>query len=755
MKRILLVLLVCTSLLAKGQVYNNEWIDYSKTYYKFKVGSNGVYRISQAALTSIGLGNTPSENFQLWRNGQEIPLYTSVGSGPLSSADYIEFWGEMNDGKADKQLYRDPDYQLNDHWSLQTDTAFYFLTVNSAGPNKRLVSTANNVAGNTLSPEPYFMHTLGNYYKSKINTGFGALVQNSYVYSAAYDKGEGWTSGNIASSATLSISHNNLHVYAAGPAPTFRINAAGNAISQRSFRVNINGTTVAQQAMDYFDYLKYQASFDLSVISSGNATVDITNLTVTGATDRMVVAQYEMVYPRQFDFDNSKSFSFELPANTTGNYLEISNFNYGSGAPVLYDLTNGKSYVADISNPSLVKIVLQPSASNRKLILISEDPSNINTITSFQTRNFINYGLPANQGNYLIISNSVLFNGTAGSNPVDDYKAYRNSAAGGGYNAKVYDIDQLIDQFAFGIKKHPSSIRNFIQYALATYTARPKFVFLIGKGVNYTTYRSLESSPSATIQTDLERLNLVPTFGNPASDNLLSCFQGDNIPQVPIGRLSVIFPDEISVYLRKVKEYESVQASSSPYISNKGWMKNVAHVVGADNGPLQAVLDQLMSNYGRSISDTLFGANVNSFSKTSTDAVEQLNSERMKGLFQEGLSVILYFGHSSASTLEFNLDDPLSYNNPGKYPVFIALGCNAGNLYNFDQTRFLTKNTISENFVLTPDRGSVAFLATTSLGVVQYLDILNINNYKSLGVTKYGSTLGEIMDEAIRRSFDT
>jgi hypothetical protein len=753
MKRILLILLICTGFLAKGQVYNNEWIDYSKTYYKFKIGSNGLYRISQAVLNSNGLGSIPAENFQLWSNGQEIPLYTSVATGPLSGSDYIEFWGEMNDGKADKQLYRDPDYQLNDHWSLQTDTASYFLTVNPAGSNKRLVNTANNVSGNTLSPEPYFMYTLGNYFKNKINTGWAALVQNSYVYSSAYDKGEGWTSDNIDSGVTKSITHNNLHVYASGPAPTFRINAAGNAINARSFRVQINSTTIAQQSMDYFEYLKYQTSFSLAVISSGSATVDITNQSVSGP-DRLVVAQYEINYPRQFDFDNAKNFSFELPANTNGNYIEISNFNYGSAAPVLYDLTNGKSYVADISNPSLIKIVLQPSSLDRKLILVSEDASNIGSISTLETRNFINYGSGANQGNYLIIANSVLYNGPNGSNPVDDYKVYRSSAAGGSYNAKVYDIDQLIDQFAFGIKKHPSSIRNFIQYALSSYTTPPKFVFLVGKGVNYVTYRSLENSSTPGVQTDLEKLNLVPTFGFPASDNLLSCFQGNNIPVVPVGRLSVINASEVAVYLKKVKDYELAQAFSSGTIADKAWIKNVIHVVGADNGALETILNQLMTNYKSIISDTLFGGNVNTFSKASTEAVEQINSQRLQNLFQEGLSLILYFGHSSASSFEFNLDDPMSYNNFGKYPIFITLGCNAGNLYNFNQNRFLTKETISENFVLAPDRGAIAFLATTSLGIVQYLDIFNTNNYRAFGITKYGKTIGETMQEAISRSFD-
>ena len=176
MKRILLILFICSGFLTKAQTYNNEWINYNNTYFKFNVVADGLYRISQATINSLGLAGTPAENFQLWRNGQEINLYTSVSSGPLGASDYIEFWGQMNDGKPDKELYRDPNFQLNDHWSLQTDTAAYFLTVDSSTPNKRYTPTTNNVAGNTLPVEPYFMHTLGNYFKDKLNNGFSVLV---------------------------------------------------------------------------------------------------------------------------------------------------------------------------------------------------------------------------------------------------------------------------------------------------------------------------------------------------------------------------------------------------------------------------------------------------------------------------------------------------------------------------------------------------------------------------------------------------
>src|SRR5215211_3638110 len=106
MKKILFGLLLTWGFIAKAQVYNNEWIDYSKTYYKFKVGKTGLYRIPQSALSSAGLGNTPAEYFQLWRNGEQVPIYTSISAGVFSGSDYIEFWGRQNDGKPDRELYR-------------------------------------------------------------------------------------------------------------------------------------------------------------------------------------------------------------------------------------------------------------------------------------------------------------------------------------------------------------------------------------------------------------------------------------------------------------------------------------------------------------------------------------------------------------------------------------------------------------------------------------------------------------------------
>ena len=95
-------------------------------------------------------------------------------------------------------------------------------------------------------------------------------------------------------------------------------------------------------------------------------------------------------------------------------------------------------------------------------------------------------------------------------------------------------IDQLEDQFAFGIKKHPLSIRNFIRWARVNYPAPLKNVLLIGKGVLYTQFRVAESNP------DIDKLDLVPTFGTPASDILLTAVGNSSVPLTPIGRISAI-----------------------------------------------------------------------------------------------------------------------------------------------------------------------------------------------------------------------
>ncbi len=748
MKKIFLALLLISSLAVSAQ-WNNSWIDYSKTYYKFQLANDTLTRIPQSVLAGLGLDAVNADHFQLWRNGQEVRLYTSVSGAVLPGGGYIEFWGEKNDGKPDKVLYRNPDFQLADKYSLVYDTASYFLTVNTAGNNLRFTDEVNGTPANP-TPDPFYMRKIVVNFRNNLNRGW-AHDAGEYVYSSSYDQGEGWTSPNITSAGSLSQPLNNLNQYTAGPPNSLTVwaNIAGNAPNIRSVRIRLNANVITEIPIAGFNYNKVlMPDLPLSLLGNNpNATLFVQNLFAT-TTDRIVVGSMGITYPSTFNFNASKNFYFELPAAGGGNHLQISNFNFGVVPPVLYDLTLGKRYVGDITSvPGKIRFALPASAEPlRKFILVNEEANNIYNVTQATARNFVNYNNIDQQGDYAIVTSSALFNDGNGNNYVEQYRAYRASANGGSFNAKIYDINEITDQFGYGIKGHPDGLRNFILYSEQQFQIKPQYIFVIGRGVSYYDYRSqnLDSDPR------LPLMDIVPTYGWPASDILLTCPPGTTAPVVPIGRLAAINGAEVNVYLQKMQEYETAQRTASCNIEDKAWMKNVLHVVGGKDSSENALFGQYMYNYETIIEDTLFGGHVETFTKTSSSVIQEANSQRILELFDQGLSYIGYFGHSSATTFEFNLSNPENYHNPGKYPFFHASGCNAGNYYTFDPLRLSGANfTLSEKYVLTPERGSIGFLADTHFGVPPFLDFYNRAFYRAFSNNMYGNTVGKQLDHVI------
>lgn len=747
MKKIFTFFFLLLTLGLAAQTYNNEWIDYSKTYYKFKVGSNGLYRIPQSLLAAAGLGGVPAQSFQLFRNGQEVPIYTSVASGTMGGADYIEFWGQMNDGAPDKALYRLPSYQHTTHWSLESDTAVYFLTYNPTATPFHYTVTPNNAAGSGLPVEPYFFYTVGSYFKNGgVNPGF-AMVVGEYIYSSSYDIGEFWASPSIAPAGPLTDGQSNLFTYGGGPDASIRFGVVGQADNPRTVQLSVNGSILADTALNSFNDLLTSRPVPLGLISGSNsAGVKFVNNSTTG-TDRMVASFYELSYPRQFNFGGQSAFPFQLPARPAGYLLNITNFNSGAATPVLYDLTNGLRYTA-VVNGSTLAFALNGSTSNMNLVLVSEDPSAVQTVASLTPKTFLNLANSANQGNYIIISSPLLYTGSNGNNPVMDYKNYRSSAAGGGFNAQVYDINELVDQFAFGIKKHPLSIQNFLRYARAKFAAKPQFVLLIGHGMLYTDYyrySEVNHNPLADV------LNMLPTYGYPASDNKLSADDGVGAtPVTPIGRLSVVSGAEIEPYLAKVKEYEQAQATSPNTIAGRLWMKNGVHLTGVSEPYLGTILCNYMNYYASIVSDTLAGAKVALFCDGNASQVSQVPASVISSLFTTGMSFLTYFGHSSNQVLGYNLDNPSDYNNAGKYPIFFINGCDAGDFFIYDAQRPSGNGkTLSENYVLAPERGSIAFVASTNFGIVNYLNIHLTGLYNLMAGPDYGKPLGILQKDAL------
>ena len=736
--------------------FNNEWIDYSKPYYRIKVASEGIFRINKTALDAAGIGNADAAYYQLWLNGNEVPLFTSVATGTIPGGGYIEFFGQKNNGALDRNLYRNPADYISGNNSLFTDTAVYFLTINTIGNNRRYQTIANNLSGTLPPPATNVWAMVRHNYISRvtkrpyINRGTGANFGET-VYSSSYERGEMASSDDIyPPQSGLDISNreasfSNLLPYTGGGNGKLRISIAGASARSRNVRVSINTTTLFEKNFSTYDARIDSITTLSPALLQSTATVVVRNLN-TDTLDRVVAGFTEIEYPRLPDGGGANQLRFYLPASGNSNYLEISNFAHNGIAPVLYNLSTGTRMVAELSGTAQVRLLIPSNANRQEFILINSNTA-ATAVTALSPRNFVNYSQAINQGNYLLISNALLMGGA--NNGVAQYKAYRSSANGGGYSANIYDIEQLVDQFAYGIKMHPLSIKNFLRFARQRFAVAPKFCLLIGKGVTYDEFRWKENSPLAS------QIQLVPTFGYPASDNLLASDDLNAFPVTPIGRLSVISSAEVVEYLNKVKEYEANQRNPSILQADKSWMKNVVHVVGANDAGTESLIRPYMDLYARTISDTLFGGSVTTFNKFNTTTASTIENEQLANLFQKGFSLMTYFGHSSATALDYNLDDPNQYNNPGKYPIFLLNGCNAGNFFDFEEARLQTKNTISERYVLAPNRGAICMIASTHFGIVSGLGVYSNGFYRSVSSLNYNQPVGQNIKDAITYVFQT
>ena len=254
-----------------------------------------------------------------------------------------------------------------------------------------------------------------------------------------------------------------------------------------------------------------------------------------------------MDYPSLPDARNQKIFEFEVEAGNTAKYLEIADFNSSTGTPVIYDLSNGLRILCRYEN-GIVKALLPPSAEQRSLVLLEETAADI--LDAPQSMNFPN--LLSQTTEFLILTSPELRETYENQDQVQAYADYRASAAGGNYKTQIVEVEDIYHQFGYGLDRHPQSIRNFVHAAHRQWPTL-KYVFIIGKGREYPSLR-LASGLASAIEAETF---FVPSFGFPASDNLMLSNNSSSVAVVPVGRIAATTPKEISIYLRKVETLEA------------------------------------------------------------------------------------------------------------------------------------------------------------------------------------------------------
>lgn len=720
-----------------AQRFGNEWINYQQTYFKIAVAQKGIYRLSTAELRQAGLpvGSVNPTAVQVFFRGQEQAIYVQgEADGRFDEGDFVEFYGEGNDGTQDSLLYMPHSAQPHKFYNLYSDTTAYFLTWRLDGQlGKRMgfyqESNTANLPSEAFHREDLWISNIAS--QSAVGMSEGLMyplgisggAQQSY-----YDFGEGWTGPELTKSRAATRRIDLENVLRVGSAPQIEVHLMGRDHRQHAVELRVGATARSSRVSDTlrFDFqnallVKRTLSWNDLLPDSSRLYLTTTSLgiTPTQTDDVYSVTYYRVRYSQRIDFQNKTQKYFYLNPNSGGRaYLEIPNTTPDTR---LFDVTDRAHPVrveATFENSRLRAMVRQ--TQTERTLLATRTPLTAPAIQRVVFRN-----INPTQHNYLIVTHRVL------AAAAKTYAGYRATSAGGRYDTLVVQTDQLVNQFNYG-EFSPLAIRRFVQFMAEQ--GNPRFLFIIGRTQQVDFTRTAR---------DRDTRDMVPTWGWPGSDNLFSHGlkgQPPLVAGIPTGRLWTDSPQTVLNYLEKVREHEATPM-------NGLWRKNILHLSGGISPFEQAQFLGIMNGYKQQSQRPFWGAKVTTITKKTDEAVEYVG---IANEINEGVGIITLFGHSSLSITDIDVgfvsDDVLGYRNKGRYPLVFANGCVLGN-FTFGA------NTYPTDWVNTKDRGAILFLAHSNVAFVYSLRDFANTFYQTLlaDSNSYNRPFGEVHQQITKR----
>lgn len=730
--------------------FGNEWIKYDQTYHKLKVTNTGLHRLSYGYLDSLGLSNVNPQNLQLFRRGKEVAVFVAgEQDGRLDAQDYLEFYGERNDGALDAELYKDPAHQHHKFFSLYTDTASYFLTV-APVKGKRMQQQATTATGQT--PESYFIQKallLRNnwFYQEKV---YSTISKMPWM-----DEGEGFVSDRTISTRNYDVP-GVTNVDASGPRPFIEYTTVGAFKEYHKLDVNIVAPSGTVRNIGKYEYDFYASAKDIKPINFTEITADgrvILQVAPAPSDTRgnaISLAYAQVTFPQKTSFSGNQLIFYTDSLKNSNYYFE---FPTAPATSIAYDVTDPYNVVriTGVAAGSGRGFLIERSNVTRKIV-VANTSRPLKPVG--RERNIRFRKITPNAHNYIVLTNKRLMKKTAGSElrAPEQFAAYRASQAGGGYDTLLVHMDQVVDQFHYG-EFSSNSIRRFMKFMSSS--PRPKQLFIIGKGVKYASdeYRVTYGGRFSYYHIGgrnpkVHELDLIPTGITPSSDVFFTAdFRNSSyIPAVPTGRLAATRPEDVISYLNKVKEYDATPEGLP-------WRKNILQLGGGSSVSQINQIANYLRNFKIIAEGPYLGANViEKYRQNVSEVVENINVSKE---INNGVSLLTFYGHSSPGTTDLDIgmvSSPINgYNNKGKYPVILMNGCNSGDA-------FIPNNkSFGEDWVNTPDKGAVAFIAHSDAGEVSYLYHYSSNFYATAfqDPQYYGKTLGEVQQKTIERALQS
>ncbi|MEA2238806.1 MAG: hypothetical protein QOC81_3530 [Thermoanaerobaculia bacterium] len=648
---------------------------------KIYVTQEGWYRLTRATMAAAGFdpGSDP-RNLSLFMLGTEQSIVVDDGGdGKLDANDAIEFYG----------------YPLD---SISTGARTYWLRAKKGSENRVAVSKINGA-------DPVSGSVPFTYERAQRSLYFAALTTNGEGTNFFGEVIGSWTTTEALNVGNLDASY--------GGNATLEIGIQGGFNLTHRIDVAVNGHSVGTAIVEKTDQLTFAFPFPQSYLVAGENTIALTSL--NGDDDVSLIVKSRLTYQHLLRADNG-GLEVNLPG---GRSVTVSGF--GSNAVRALDITDAahpvelQAAVAADPQGGFAATFTTPAGVSRTVMtfdgsrLLAAGELAANTPSSWSDTNGSSNGSKGPSDFYIITNKS--FTSAAAT-----LKAARD---GQGIATAIVDVDDLYDEFNFGIRA-PEAIRSFFQLA-QTWKRTPSAALLLGDASmdprDYFGMGSIDYVPTKLVATSLQKT---------ASDDWFSDINGDGIADIPVGRIPVRTPDEAALVIGKI---------TSRGTPSGAWSRNALFVADVqtdyDFAGVAASLKQLLPS-------TITSQTIN-FATTSSahsDVVNAMNS---------GNLITTYIGHASIEMWAENVflsSDASALSNSTRLPVVIALNCLNGYFHD------VFSESLAEALLRAPNGGAVAVWASSTLTQPDQQALMGRALFQQLFRTDVNVSLGDAVGRA-------
>jgi hypothetical protein len=552
--------------------------------------------------------------------------------------------------------------------TLYTGTNVYWLIVSAGFASPIGVDDTTVEAGSTFAP--YYLET------SNLNRQKGYAF-HSPLSDPWYDTG--MLAYKTPKSWAYTLQIDNLVANAA--AGTLQVNLYGgtdwpDVNPDHHVIVNFNAQPVAETFFNATEHQRLIASLPAGSFVNGANTLTLTLPGDTGVDYELVdFDNASITYPRAFLARNGS-----LTFKATGDAFRVDGLTSPDIAVYRIDAAGVVTRLTGATvtpQSSTIYSAAFPGSSSLATYIVTGAASMLKPGIQAAPRQT---DITSGKVDFLIISHPDFI---AGVQPLVQARQ------GQGYRVRVVNVDDIYQQFSYGIFD-AQAIRRYIRYAIRNMGTR--YVLLVGGDTydyrNYVYTSAISFMPSLYVETH-------PLVRFAPSDVLYADIDNDDVPEAAIGRFPVRTSGELSALIAKTLAYGSITyrntgvfavdtsepgaqfgADSNTYISQ----------LGSDWTVTRAYLDEMPVSTAQS---------------TLIDAMNR------------GVALTSFIGHSSYTVWTFqglfNATQAGQLTNAGKPTVVTQWGC--WNTYYISPAY----NTLAHKFLLSGDRGAAAVMGTTTL----------------------------------------